>query len=95
MRRAAAKVAVRCLTIQGRTMTPHAVRARCELTGLHVDDFSAHSLLSGGLTEAGLPGVALKAATDMSGHSSVASAMGYMRAGELTADPAARLLDDD
>ena len=80
-------------------MTPHAVREivrrRCELAGLHVDDFSAHSLRSGFLTEAGRRGVPLKAAMDMSGHSSVNTAMGYMRAGELASDPAARLLDDD
>lgn len=80
-------------------MTPHAVRdivrSRCELAGLHVDDFSAHSLRSGFLTEAGRRGVPLKAAMDMSGHSSVNTAMGYMRAGELAGEPAARLLDDE
>lgn len=82
----------------GGPMTPHAVReivrSRCELAGLHVEDFSAHSLRSGFLTEAGRRGVPLKAAMDMSGHSSVNTAMGYMRAGELASEPAARLLDD-
>ncbi len=47
----------------GAPMTPHAVReivrSRCELAGLHVDDFSAHSLRSGVLTEAGRRGVPL------------------------------------
>jgi site-specific recombinase XerD len=71
------------------------VKRRCDLAGLNAEDFSAHSLSSGFLTEAGRRGVPLKAAMDMSGHSSVATAMGYMRAGELTTDPAARLLDDD
>lgn len=82
----------------GPAMTPHAVReivrSRCELAGLHMEDFSAHSLRSGFLTEAGRRGVSLKAAMDMSGHSSVATAMGYMRAGELASEPAARLLDE-
>jgi integrase len=83
----------------GGPMTPHAVReivrSRCELAGLHVDDFSAHSLRSGFLTEAGRRGVPLKAAMDMSGHSSINTAMGYMRAGELASEPAARLLEGD
>jgi integrase len=80
-------------------MTPHAVREivrnRCEVAGLHVEDFSAHSLRSGFLTEAGRRGVPLKAAMDMSGHTSVNTAMGYMRAGELANEPTARFLDED
>jgi integrase len=83
----------------GDELSGHAVREivkrRCELAGLNAYDFSAHSLRSGFLTEAGRRGVPLKAAMDMSGHTSVVTVMGYMRAGELASEPAARLLDDD
>jgi integrase len=79
-------------------LSPAAVRAivrgRCALAGLQMQDFSAHSLRSGFLTEAGRRGVPLKTAMDLSGHSSVTTAVGYMRAGELGNEPAARLLDD-
>lgn len=71
------------------------VKRRCALAGLQIEDFSAHSLRSGFLTEAGRRGVPLKTAMDMSGHASAATAMGYMRAGELASEPAARLLDDE
>lgn len=83
----------------GEALSPEAVRQivkrRCALAGLQMEDFSAHSLRSGFLTEAGRRGVPLKTAMDMSGHASVATAMDYMRAGELASEPAARLLDDD
>lgn len=83
----------------GEALSPAAVREivkrRCELAGLDSADFSAHSLRAGFLTEAGRRGVPLKAAMDMSGHTSVETAMGYMRAGELASEPAARLLDDE
>lgn len=71
------------------------VKRRCEMAGLNPADFSAHSLRSGFLTEAGRRGVPLKTAMELSGHTSVTTAMGYMRAGELASEPAARLLDDD
>jgi len=83
----------------GQALSPEAVRQvvkrRCALAGLQIEDFSAHSLRSGFLTEAGRRGVPLKVAMDMSGHSSVTTAMGYMRAGELASEPAARLLEDE
>jgi integrase len=82
----------------GEVLSPAAVReivrGRCALAGLQMQDFSAHSLRSGFLTEAGRRGVPLKTAMDLSGHSSVTTAVGYMRAGELGNEPAARLLDD-
>lgn len=78
---------------------PEAVRQidkrRCALAGLDTSEFSAHSLRAGFLTEAGRHGVPLKAAMDRSGHASVATAMGYMRAGALGDSPATRLLDAD
>jgi integrase len=62
----------------GEALSPEAVRQivkrRCALAGLQMEDFSAHSLRSGFLTEAGRRGVPLKTAMDMSGHSSVATA---------------------
>lgn len=83
----------------GQALSPEAVRQivkrRCALAGLQMEDFPAHSLRSGFLTEAGRRGVPLKTAMDLSGHASAATAMGYMRAGELASEPAARLLDDE
>lgn len=82
----------------GGELSGHAVREivkrRCDMAGLNPDEFSAHSLRSGFLTEAGKRGVSLKAAMNLSGHSSVVTALGYMREGEVGAEPAARLLDD-
>lgn len=68
------------------------VQRRCELAGLQdVGEFSAHSLRD--LTEAGKRGVPLKDAMAMSGHSSVAPAVGYMRVEELANSVVTRLLD--
>lgn len=82
----------------GDELSGHAVREivkrRCEMAGLNPNDFSAHSLRSGFLTEAGRRGVSLKAAMNLSGHSSVVTALGYMREGEVGTEPVARLLDD-
>lgn len=82
----------------GDELSGHAVREivkrRCDMAGLNPDEFSAHSLRSGFLTEAGRRGVSLKAAMSLSGHSSVVTALGYMREGEVGTEPAARLLDD-
>lgn len=82
----------------GDELSGHAVREivkrRCDMAGLNADEFSAHSLRSGFLTEAGRRGVSLKAAMNLSGHSSVVTAMGYMRDGEVGTEPVARLLDD-
>lgn len=78
-------------------LTPAAVRVivhrRCELAGLEVDAFSAHSLRSGFMTEAGKRGVPIRDAMAMSGHSSVATAVGYMRAEELSQSTVTKLLD--
>ena len=71
------------------------VKRRCDMGGLNPQEFSAHSLRSGFLTEAGRRGVSLKAAMNLSGHSSVVTALGYMREGEVGTEPVARLLDDD
>jgi len=71
----------------------HIVQQRCAAAGLEVEEFSAHSLRAGFLTEAGKRGVSIKDAMAMSGHSSVATAVGYMRAEELANSVVTRLLD--
>lgn len=69
------------------------VRQRCRQAGLE-GDFSAHSLRSGFVTEAGRRNVPLGDTMAMTGHASVATVMGYFRAGAAARSPAARLLDE-
>lgn len=68
------------------------VKRRCALAGVEVD-FSAHSLRSGFVTEAGRQGVPLGEAMAMTGHRSTASLVGYFQQ-EGGASRAARLLDE-
>ncbi|CUI51642.1 site-specific tyrosine recombinase XerC [Achromobacter xylosoxidans] len=65
---------------------------RSRLAGLD-EPFSAHSLRSGFVTEAGRQNVPLAETMAMTGHASVATVMGYHRAGAATQSRAARLLD--
>jgi len=69
------------------------VLERCKLAGLE-GEFSAHSLRSGFVTEAGRRNVPLGDTMAMTGHASVATVMGYFRAGAAAESPAARLLDE-
>ncbi|MCW0207068.1 MAG: site-specific integrase [Achromobacter sp.] len=69
------------------------VQERCRLAGLE-GDFSAHSLRSGFVTEAGRQNVPLGDTMALTGHASVATVMGYFRAGSAARSPAARLLDE-
>lgn len=69
------------------------VLERCKLAGLD-GNFSAHSLRSGFVTEAGRQNVPLGDTMAMTGHASVATVMGYFRAGAAAHSPAARLLDE-
>ncbi|MGE8686038.1 MAG: tyrosine-type recombinase/integrase [Achromobacter sp.] len=69
------------------------VQERCRLAGLE-GDFSAHSLRSGFVTEAGRQNVPLGDTMALTGHASVATVMGYFRAGAAAQSPAARLLDE-
>lgn len=69
------------------------VLERCKQAGLE-GEFSAHSLRSGFVTEAGRRNVPLGDTMAMTGHASVATVMGYFRAGAAAQSPAARLLDD-
>lgn len=69
------------------------VRYRSALAGLR-EDYSAHSLRSGFVTEAGRSNVPLGEAMALTGHSSVATVMGYFQAGALGRSRAARMLDE-
>ncbi|MCV6804164.1 tyrosine-type recombinase/integrase, partial [Achromobacter ruhlandii] len=66
---------------------------RSRLAGL-AEPFSAHSLRSGFVTEAGRQNVPLAETMAMTGHASVATVMGYHRAGAATQSRAARLLEN-
>lgn len=69
------------------------VQERCKLAGLE-GEFSAHSLRSGFVTEAGRRNISLGDTMAMTGHASVATVMGYFRAGAAAQSPAARLMDE-
>ena len=88
---------VRKGTTVAEPLTPRAVRSivkrRCELAGL-AGDYSAHSLRSGFLTEAGRRNVPLAEAIALSGHASLLTAIRYYQAGSAFTERAARLLDE-
>lgn len=69
------------------------VKERCALAGIE-GNFSAHSLRSGFVTEAGRQSMALADTMAMTGHQSAATVLGYFRAEAPLANKAARLLDD-
>ncbi len=68
------------------------VQARAELAGL-TGDYGAHSLRSGFVTEAARQGLPLGETMAMTDHASVASVVGYYRAGTALSSRAGRLLD--
>ena len=68
------------------------VKARCALAGIE-GEFSAHSLRAGFVTEAGRQAMPLAETMALTGHQSVASVVGYFRAG-ATASQLRRMLDD-
>ena len=70
------------------------VKERCALAGVD-GNFSAHSLRSGFVTEAGRQNMALADTMAMTGHQSAATVLGYFRAEAPLANKAARLLDDE
>jgi len=70
------------------------VKERCALAGVE-GDFSAHSLRSGFVTEAGKRNVPLAETMALTGHQSVATVLGYFRAESVVHNQAARLMDDD
>lgn len=67
------------------------VKARCEQAGL-AGAYSAHSLRSGFMTEAAMQNVSLADTMAMTGHKSVAVALGYHKRAAMTRSPAATLL---
>ena len=69
------------------------VRLRVALSGIK-GNFSAHSLRSGFITEAGRQNMPLAETMAMTGHQSVATVIGYSRTGATLSSPLARLLDD-
>ena len=83
-------------TVVAEPLSPSAVRKivqeRCRLAGLE-GNFSAHSIRSGFVTEAGRQNVPLGDTTAMTGHASVTTVMRYFRSGQATTGRAARLLD--
>jgi integrase len=78
-------------------LTPAAVRTivmqRCQAAGIETD-YSAHSLRSGYLTEAGRCNVPMGEALGLSGHTNFATALRYYRAGSVFTERASRLLDE-
>ena len=82
----------------GEPLSPAAVRnivkERCALAGIE-GDFSAHSLRSGFVTEAGRQNVPLPDTMALTGHQNVNTVVGYYRADTALQNPAARLLGSD
>ena len=70
------------------------VKQRCQQAGLS-GEFSAHSLRSGFVTEAGRQNMSLAETMAMTGHHSVATVLGYSRAGAALSSGLARLFDGD
>ncbi|TCV94637.1 hypothetical protein EC912_103122 [Luteibacter rhizovicinus] len=70
------------------------VQRRAAIAGLE-GDFGGQSLCSGFVTEGARQGIALPALMAMTEHRAVSSVIGYFQAGGVTANPTARLLDDD
>lgn len=82
--------------VVGEPLSPAAVRdivkKRCLIAGIEAD-FSAHSLRSGFVTEAGVQGMPLGETMALTGHRSTNSLVGYFRQAAI-ASRAARLLED-
>ncbi len=82
--------------IDRRALTPQSVnlvlKSRCKLAGLDVEEFSAHGLRSGYLTEAANRGVPLQEAMQQSLHKSVPQAASYYNNAERKNGRAARLV---
>lgn len=80
----------------GETLSPAAVRdivlARCKLAGIG-GDYSAHSLRSGFVTEAGRQNVPLGETMALTGHRSVATVLGYFRAQSGALSRVSKLLE--
>lgn len=69
------------------------VKRRAALAGLDPDEFGAHSVRSGFLTQCGRDGIALSEGMRMSLHRDFGVALSYHEAGAALQNPAARLAD--
>ena len=82
----------------GEPLSPAAVRDivkhHAALAGL-ADDFSAHSLRSGFVTEAARQNIPIGETMALTGHTSVTTVVGYFRSASAIGSKAARLLGDD
>ncbi|MGB9989863.1 tyrosine-type recombinase/integrase [Massilia sp. SM-13] len=80
----------------GEALSPAAVRdiikVRCAEAGLD-SSFSAHSIRSGFVTEAGRHDISLADTMAMTGHASTSAVLGYFRQGQLSNSRAAKLLE--
>lgn len=83
------RIGTRAITAQSVNI---AVKRRAAAVNLDPDDFSAHGLRSGYMTEALHQGLSLPEAMSQSGHRSVQQAASYFRADERSTHRAARLL---
>ena len=83
-------------SVAAEPLEPQAVRAivkrRANLAGLSAD-FSAHSLRSGFMTEAGRQNIPLAEAMALTGHRSVQTALRYFQTGAVQHTRAATLLE--
>jgi integrase len=82
-------------TVEDRSLSPQSVnlilKRRCAAAGLDPDDYSAHGLRSGYLTEAARQGVSLPEAMQQSQHRSVQQAASYYNEVDRARGRAARL----
>lgn len=83
-------------TLSRRALDPQSVNAilkqRAEMAGLEPDEFSAHGLRSGYLTEAANRGIPLPEAMEQSRHRSVQQASSYYNSASRRTGRAARIL---
>lgn len=80
----------------GRSLSDRAihliVQQRLIAAGLKAEDYSAHSLRSGFITESARQGIALPEAMALSGHTTLSTALGYYRRGQLEQNASAWLI---
>ncbi|MBS0427019.1 MAG: site-specific integrase [Proteobacteria bacterium] len=69
------------------------VKERCAAAGMEGEGFTAHSIRSGFVTEAGRQAVPLAETMALTGHQSVASVVGYFRSGLSSGMPHPDLID--
>lgn len=81
----------------GERVTPEAInliiKTRCRLAGLDAEQYSAHGLRSGYLTEAGRRGIPILEAMQQSRHKTVQQASAYYNEANLATSRAVRLMD--